>query len=41
MADFDLSGINIPYNLDAEQSVLGICLMNSDAIQELDRKSVV
>lgn len=35
MADFDLSGINIPYNLDAEQSVLGICLMNSDAIQEL------
>ncbi|MGN0649230.1 MAG: replicative DNA helicase [Oscillospiraceae bacterium] len=35
MADFDLSGINIPYNLDAEQSVLGICLMNSDAVQEL------
>ena len=28
MAEYDLSGVNIPYNLDAEQSVLGTVLMD-------------
>ncbi len=35
MAEYDLSGINIPYNLDAEQSVLGAVLMDGDAMAEL------
>lgn len=35
MAEYDLSGINIPYNLDAEQSVLGAVLMDGDAMSEL------
>lgn len=35
MADYDLSGINIPYNLDAEQSVLGAVLMDGEAMAEL------
>ena len=35
MAEYDLSGINIPYNLDAEQSVLGAVLMDGDAMNEL------
>ena len=35
MAEYDLSGITIPYNLDAEQSVLGTILMNSEAMNEL------
>ncbi len=35
MAEYDLTGINIPYNLDAEQSVLGAVLMDSDAMNEL------
>ena len=36
MAEYDLTGINIPYNLDAEQSVLGAVLMDSDAMNEVD-----
>ena len=35
MAEYDLSGVNIPYNLDAEQSVLGTVLMDSEAMAEL------
>lgn len=35
MAEYDLSGINIPYNLDAEQSVLGTVLMDSDVMSDL------
>ena len=35
MAEYDLSGINIPYNLDAEQSVLGAVLMSSDVMNDL------
>ena len=35
MAEYDLSGITIPYNLDAEQSVLGAVLMDGDAMSEL------
>lgn len=35
MAEYDLSGIAIPYNLDAEQSVLGAVLMDGDAMAEL------
>ena len=32
MAEYDLSGVNIPYNLDAEQSVLGTVLMDGEAM---------
>ncbi len=35
MAEYDLSGINIPYRLDAEQSVLGIIIMDGNAIDEV------
>lgn len=35
MAEYDLSGVNIPYNLDAEQSVLGTVLMDAEAMSEL------
>lgn len=35
MAEYDLSGVNIPYNLDAEQSVLGAVLMDGEAMSEL------
>ena len=35
MAEYDLSGINIPYSLDAEQSVLGAVLMSSDVMNDL------
>ena len=35
MAEYDLSGVNIPYNLDAEQSVLGTVLMDGEAMSEL------
>ena len=35
MAEYDLSGINIPFNLDAEQSVLGAVLMDGEAMTEL------
>lgn len=35
MAEYDISGINIPFNLDAEQSVLGTVLMDSEAMSEL------
>lgn len=35
MAEYDLSGVNIPYNLDAEQSVLGTVLMDGEAMNEL------
>ena len=29
MAEYDLTGVNLPYNLDAEQSVLGAVLMGA------------
>lgn len=35
MAEYDISGINLPYNLDAEQSVLGAVLMDGDAMAEI------
>lgn len=35
MAEYDLSGINLPYSLDAEQSVLGAVLMDSAALGEV------
>ena len=35
MDEYDLSGVNIPYNLDAEQSVLGTVLMDGEAMSEL------
>lgn len=35
MVEYDLSGVNIPYNLDAEQSVLGAVLMDGEAMSEL------
>ena len=35
MADYDLSGINLPYSLDAEQSVLGAILMQGEAINDV------
>ncbi len=35
MAEYDLTGINLPYNLDAEQSVLGAVLMNGDAMADI------
>lgn len=35
MAEYDLSGINLPYSLDAEQSVLGAVLMDSNALNEV------
>ena len=35
MAEYDLSGINLPYSLDAEQSVLGAILMDSNALSEV------
>ena len=35
MAEYDLSGINVPCNIDAEQSVLGAVLMDSSAMSEL------
>ncbi len=35
MADFDLSGINLPYSLEAEQSVLGAILLDGEAIGDI------
>ena len=35
MAEYDLSGINIPYNLDAEQSVLGAVIMDGEAMADI------
>ncbi len=35
MAEYDLSGINLPYNLDAEQSVLGAVLMDGEAMTDI------
>ena len=35
MAEYDLSGINLPVNVDAEQSVLGAVLMDSETMAEL------
>lgn len=35
MADYDLSGINLPYNPDAEQSVLGCILLDGGALGEV------
>ena len=35
MAEYDLSGINLPYNLDAEQSVLGAVLMDGEAMADI------
>ncbi len=35
MAEYDLSGINLPVNVDAEQSVLGTVLMDGSAMAEI------
>ncbi|MBQ8171657.1 MAG: replicative DNA helicase [Oscillospiraceae bacterium] len=35
MAEYDLTGVNLPVNLDAEQSVLGAVLMDGDAMAEI------
>ena len=35
MAEYDISGINLPFNLDAEQSVLGAVLMDGEAMAEI------
>ena len=35
MAEYDLSGINLPYNLDAEQSVLGAVIMDGEAMADI------
>ena len=35
MAEYDLSGINIPYSLDAEQSVLGAVIMDGEGLAEI------
>ena len=49
-ANIDLSEINLPFNLDAEQAVLGAVLVETPSVSEitanlrpehLDRKSVV
>ncbi len=35
MAEYDLSGVNLPYSLDAEQSVLGAVIMDGEAMNEV------
>ena len=35
MAEYDLSGINLPYNLDAEQSVLGAVLIDGESMADI------
>lgn len=35
MANYDLSGVNLPYNPDAEQSVLGCVLLDGGALGEI------
>ncbi len=35
MAEYDLTGVNLPYNLDAEQSVLGAVLMDGEAMADI------
>ncbi|MGN0669655.1 MAG: replicative DNA helicase [Oscillospiraceae bacterium] len=35
MADYDLSGVNLPYNPDAEQSVLGCVLLDGGVLGEI------
>ncbi len=35
MANYDLSGVNLPYNPDAEQSVLGCVLLDGGALAEI------
>ena len=35
MAEYDISGINLPYNLDAEQSVLGAVLLDGECMAEI------
>jgi len=35
MAEYDLSGMNLPFSLDAEQSVLGAVLMDQNAMTEV------
>ncbi len=35
MAEYDISGINLPYNLDAEQSVLGAVLMDGEIMADI------
>ncbi len=35
MAEYDLSGVNLPYSLDAEQSVLGAVIINGEAMGEV------
>ena len=36
MAEYDISGYNLPYSLDAEQSVIGAIVMNGEAIHEVN-----
>ncbi len=36
MAEYDISGINLPYSLDAEQAVIGIIVLKGDAIHEVN-----
>lgn len=38
MANLDMSGMNIPYNLDAEQSVLGAVLLDSNVMSIIAEK---
>ncbi len=35
MAEYDLSGVNLPYNLDAEQSVLGAVILDGEAMADI------
>ncbi len=35
MAEFDISGINLPYSLEAEQSVLGAILLDGEVIGDI------
>ncbi len=35
MAEFDLSGINLPYSMEAEQSVLGAILLDGEVIGDI------
>ncbi len=35
MADYDISGVSLPYSLEAEQSVLGAVLLDGDSIAEI------
>lgn len=39
MAEMELAGVNLPYSLDAEQSVLGAILLDGNANIELARSA--